>query len=238
MNFYAITGTSRGIGKAIALVALADSNNQVLGISRTCTIANVGYTHQSLDLNDTSKVLEFKFPDHKRIEKAILINNSGELGDVKPFAEIEAAALARTITINTIAPAILSNLFIKSYAHSAKEVVIINISSGAGRHPIKSWSSYCASKAGVDMLSLVISEEEKANPQSNIRIHSIAPGIVDTAMQESIRSVQPNHFPDKQRFVEYKEKGSLSDPHDVAIKIMSVINNPTITDTLLDVRKF
>ncbi|MBN1988447.1 MAG: SDR family NAD(P)-dependent oxidoreductase [Bacteroidales bacterium] len=236
MNLFVITGTSRGIGKALALAALANSNNQVIGISRTCTISHSQYTHQQLDLSDSQKVLEVTFPAIENIEKAVLINNSGELGEVKPFAKVTAASVAKTITINTIAPAILSNIFIKTYANVAKEVVIANISSGAGRHPIRSWSGYCASKAGLDMLSLVIAEEEKASPKSNVRIHSIAPGIVDTCMQDGIRTLSTADFPDHKRFVEYKEKGSLSDPHDVAIKIMSIVNNPNISETILDVR--
>lgn len=236
MNLYVITGTSRGIGNALARLLLEDPNNTVIGISRSTSISHNRYSHLTLDLSDTDNLQAIQLPELSSLEQAVLINNSGELGEVKPFAEIEASSLARTFAVNTIAPAILSNLFIKHYSSIAKEIIIANISSGAGRHPIKSWAAYCASKAALDMLSLVISEEEKAKPASNIRVLSIAPGIVDTTMQESIRTLSRDSFPDIDRFVAYKEKGSLSDPLFVASKILSIIKNPEITDTILDVR--
>ena len=63
---------------------------------------------------------------------------------------------------------------------------ILNISSGAGRNPYEGWGAYCTTKAGLDHFSRVVAMEQ-ANEQYPVEIVSIAPGIIDTDMQATIR---------------------------------------------------
>ena len=52
MNLIYITGSSSGLGKALAELLLEDNNNQVVGVARRKTIQHERYTHYSLDLKE------------------------------------------------------------------------------------------------------------------------------------------------------------------------------------------
>ena len=58
------------------------------------------------------------------------------------------------------------------------------MSSGAAWKPYEGWATYCAGKAGVERFTQVIAAEEAS---SGLRAYSVAPGVVDTAMQVLIR---------------------------------------------------
>lgn len=215
-----ITGTSSGIGHELALAAL-DAGHKVLGISRRKNISHPNYHHLNYDLADYHNYHLINFNINKSAEKLVLINNAGWLGEVKPIDQIKPQNIERAYQINLVAPSILSKLFIEQTSTSKAQKIIINISSGAGKYPVSSWSTYCASKAGIDLFTQVL---QKDHPE--IHSFSIAPGIVDTEMQGEIRRLEEEDFPDRQRFIDYKEKGELSKPKDVAHKLLSIINHP------------
>ena len=56
MNLIYITGSSSGLGKALAELLLEDKNNFVVGIARRETIQHERYTHYTLDLKEVIKV--------------------------------------------------------------------------------------------------------------------------------------------------------------------------------------
>ena len=232
--FY-ITGTSRGIGKSMAELALNQTNSYVVGFSRTQSINHKNYTHISVDLSDPESLLSFQMPTNKEASKAVLINNSGMLGQVKPLGTQTSDSIFKTHTLNTIAPTIITNQFIKAYSNTEVEKVIVNISSGAARHAVESWANYCSSKAALDMLSQVVNLEQKEN---NLRIFSIAPGVVDTKMQDEIRTVSPEDFPHLNKFINYKAEGQLVKSDNVAKLIYEIIKNPDdYRDVILDLRE-
>jgi len=78
MNYFFITGTSSGIGQALANVLLTDKNNIVTGISRSVTIKSKNYRHIKLDLNDIESVSKFDFGELKEPEIICLVNNSAQ----------------------------------------------------------------------------------------------------------------------------------------------------------------
>jgi NAD(P)-dependent dehydrogenase (short-subunit alcohol dehydrogenase family) len=61
---------------------------------------------------------------------------------------------------------------------------IINVSSGAAYRPLEGWSSYCAAKAGLAMMTRSIALETSGR----IRIFGFSPGTIDTDMQVKIRA--------------------------------------------------
>ncbi len=68
------------------------------------------------------------------------------------------------------------------------------------------WAGYCASKAAVDQLTRVVAVEEAAH---GLRAYAVAPGMVDTAMQERIAATTPTAFPAVERFMEAKRAGAF-----------------------------
>lgn len=237
MTIFYITGTSSGIGKAIAEQALQIEDSIVYGFARTCSIDSPNYKHSSVDLSNIEEILSISFEKHLNAYKVVLINNAGILGDVKPIGMQTNESIVKVFNINTICPAILSNKFIQTYNGKDISMVIVNVSSGAARHPIESWAPYCASKAAIDMFSQV-QQAENGYDSKNLKIFSIAPGIVDTNMQQQVRASNPQDFPHLEKFIGYKTKGQLISADLTAKKILEVVNKPeNHQNVLLDVRQ-
>lgn len=241
MYYYFITGTSRGLGKAICQKILAEGNAKVVGMGRTSSIINPNYHHVYMDLSeigDLEKRLVNVFNSLIEPEKIVLINNSGALGEVKHIGTTSAAHIIDVMHLNLLAPAILINSFIQKYAKVNCKKTIINISSGAGKKPMDGWGNYCTSKAGLDMFSRVVDTEQQL-ADANVSIYSIAPGIVDTKMQDHIRKSDKSDFSMIERFKEYKKNNALSSPKEVAEKYWNFLQNEEKFDeVILDVRTF
>lgn len=231
MNYWIVTGSSSGLGKALCEEILEMENTEVLGISRTKEIVHERYRHLSLDLSEVEG-LENALPAiPERAEKVYLINNAGTLGEVKPLAKTSALGWIKTLNLNVAACAILMKWALNSVADQ-RRLTIANISSGAGKYPVEGWAQYCASKAALDMLTRVAAEE---NPKATIC--AIAPGIVNTPMQAAIRESEKEDFPEVARFEDYHKNGDLVAPNVVADKILSLLHQPgKMPDVIFSVR--
>ncbi|SDM12924.1 benzil reductase ((S)-benzoin forming) [Catalinimonas alkaloidigena] len=241
MNYYFITGTSSGLGKALAEALLEDANNTVIGVSRRQTIDHDRYAHVTLDLGNLSEVqaeLPGLFFRVKDAERLVLINNAGTLGQVGYVGSLDNAALMQAFHVNITSVALLTNEFIRRYGHVDAPKTVINISSGAGQKPTDGWSAYCATKAALDMFSRVIDEEVQRS-RMNLRIFSVAPGIVDTEMQSELRDTAPEGFSRHAQFVAYKSEGQLVSPEAVAQKYLYLLaHEDQFEDVVLSVRNF
>lgn len=226
MNYYFITGTSRGIGQALAEALLEKTESKVYGFARSNSIQHERYTHVTMDLAELSQVKSWKFPAVTDADRIVLVNNAGMLGNVKYAGGLDTAAVINAFHVNLVAPTILTNNFLAAYAEKKIELVILNVSSGAAVNPIDGWSIYCASKAGLDHFSRTVAVEMKEAGLEHVHIFSIAPGIVDTAMQTKIRNASELDFSKLQQFRNYKETGQLLDPRLVALKFIAILANP------------
>jgi len=72
------------------------------------------------------------------------------------------------------------------------------------------------------MYSQTIYLEEQERGRTT-RIASLSPGVVDTAMQESIRSSNQEDFSNRQRFLDFHQNMGLKKPKDVAQGILTYI---------------
>ena len=235
-----ITGGSKGLGLALA-IEYHKNGYRVISISRSKAKKLYFEEQYQCDLskNETieSTLTEiFSHLDKNNAKQLTLINNAGDLGTVNTIENLSPSEIAYTIQVNLTAPLILSSIFIKLSKDWNCKKQIFNISSGAAVNPYESWVMYCASKAGLDMMTKVISKEQK-ELANGVDIVSIYPGIVDTDMQEKARNTPKEHFKAVQRFIDFYEHGDLFSPEQVAKKIYDLdVEGELKSGRILDVR--
>jgi benzil reductase ((S)-benzoin forming) len=238
-KFYIITGTSRGIGEAVARRVLGHesmvfciSRNQNPRLSVEALVKGWQMRDIAQDLNDTSKINEmmrdvFRAIDPEEVEEIVLINNAGIIHPIRLIGEAEASEkLIRCINVNLTSAMLICDRFVRETEDWQVPRKVMNLSSGAASRTVKAWSAYCAAKAGLEMYSRCLYEEQKDNANP-VKIVSFAPGVVNTEMQEEIRNSQPEHFPELNRFVDMKESGKLLEAGHVAELMLKLIASPS-----------
>jgi NAD(P)-dependent dehydrogenase (short-subunit alcohol dehydrogenase family) len=220
-----ISGTSRGIGRAIAEAACASGKFRVTGYARGSGPEHPAYTHVALDLSDAAALENFAFPPLPAgCEQIVLINNAGMLGPVAHLGSFDAAAIDATVRVNLTAPLVLSNAFVKAYGHYPAPRLMVQVSTGAATSPYDGWSLYCSTKAGLDMLARV-QERELAMRSDGwpFAVRAVAPGVVQTAMQATLRASDVSGFSLKHKFVELDAQGQLSDARRVGEAYLKMV---------------
>jgi len=240
MKLALITGASKGIGKALA-TKYHNNGWKVITFSRTKGDLPSQIIQMPVDLTNT-KDLESVFNaafaevDYRSITHITLINNAGRLGKISPIEHIPLQDIAQSVELNVIAVMQLSHLFIKNLKESKSVKTIINISSGAAKNPYAGWSTYCASKAAIDMFTKTVAIEQQLvnNP---VKIIGIRPGVVATDMQKQIRETLKSDFLSVDKFIDLHQSNQLSNPLDVADKIYHLdANNLLNSGEIVDLR--
>lgn len=237
-----ITGGNKGIGLGLAN-EYHKNGYRVISISRSKKEKLYSEEQYQCDLSKPETIEAtiseiFSHLDNNNTKVITLINNAGNLGTVNTTDNLAPEDINYTITVNLSAPLILSSLFIKFTKGWKCKKKIINISSGAAINPYESWSMYCASKAGLDMVTKVISKEQK-DIKNGVKVVSIYPGVVDTEMQAQARNTPKEKFKSVQRFIDFYEHGELTTPKQVAEKIYSLDKSGSLKNgSILDVRNF
>lgn len=229
-----ITGVSSGIGKALALNYLK-KGEKVIGIGRTNGIEHNNYSFQQCDLSQTKEIENLRF-DFFDFDSVTLINNAGVIGNIERLSEQTHSDVEEVLTVNSIAPMLLTQKLLK-FCPIDKEFILINISSGAGKRAIPSWTSYCASKAALDLFSQTVLEEELERGRK-IKVYAIAPGVVDTSMQEKIRSASSPTFSSLQSFIDLKQQDKLASVDNVVKKITILLQEPYENEVLFSLRDY
>ncbi|MDH4474634.1 MAG: SDR family NAD(P)-dependent oxidoreductase [Fluviicola sp.] len=217
-----ITGTSSGIGKAIAAHYL-NKGVSVIGIGRRHTIDHTNYQPVVCDLTDENAIRELAVEEWVSTE-ILLINNAGMLGTVKRLSDQNEPDINQVLALNVVAPALLMNRLARACGDKTA-LTVVNISSGAAKRAIPSWSAYCASKAALEMLSETFYLEELEKGRTT-KVYCVAPGVVDTPMQAQIRSVDQVDFAASATFHDYYKSGELVSPELVAQKLNRLLEMP------------
>ena len=205
-----ITGCSSGLGLALTNYYLKN-NYTVYGISRNNpNISNHNFIHKSFNLSNISGIkeeLSAFILDIKEINTVFL--NAGMLGKIKLLNDLSIEELNEVYSLNVYANKeildILMNIKVKN---------IIVISSGASKNGYKGWGSYSLSKAGVNMLVNLYSNE-----MLNTKIIALAPGVIKTPMTDYIRfELDEKIFPSVKKL----NVGVIQTPEETAQKIFKL----------------
>ncbi len=224
-SVYIVTGTTRGIGKALASEVLR-RGHRLFSLSRAAGAVTGEWRNYQCDLGDPGQVqtvmgrLLDEIP-YERCGDAVLINNAGVLMPIGPLDTADCPGIDTALQVNLMAPLRLMALFISAAGRMRGDRRIINITSGAGRHPYAGWAHYCAAKAAVNMLTrcTALDQRRRSIPVS---ICALEPGVVATDMQADIRRADDSDFPDRPRFVRLAESGGLLAPEAVAHLILEL----------------
>ena len=186
-----VTGASRGLGEGAAR-ALAKDGAAVMLLARDGDLAQK-VAGEIVDAGGTAEALACDVSDYPSVERAvadtrqrlggldILINNAGVIEPIAEIAASDPAVWARNIQINLIGAYYVVRAVLDRMLQNGG--TIINVSSGAAYRPLEGWSSYCAGKAGLAMLTRSLVLET-----TGVRIFGFSPGTIDTDMQVKIRA--------------------------------------------------
>jgi benzil reductase ((S)-benzoin forming) len=216
-----VTGTSSGIGLALAEALLA-RGWAVLGVARRpAPLAHPAYHHERVDLGDAAALealctgplaAALARPGPGRLG---LVNGAAVIGPAGPVAALTAAPLAHAFAVNAVAPLRLMGALLSGAA--GRPLRIVNLSSGAAHRAYAGWSAYCATKAALRLAGQVVAVEADAYPAGvggppDLSVVTYEPGVVDTAMQGEVRATPRAAFPALDRFLELHASGRLVDP--------------------------
>lgn len=210
-----VTGTSSGIGRAVA-EALLERGWEVVGMARRdSSVRHAAYRHVQVDLADLA-ALEARLDGDLGQDLGLagrsrlgLVNNAAAVGPVGPVSRVSAVDLGRALALNVAAPVWLLGLLLRRAPRARLRVV--DVSSGAATRPYPGWAAYCSSKAALRMAGMVAGAEAESRLASpaDLAVVSFSPGVVDTEMQASVRAQRLEDFPDVGRFVDLKARGLL-----------------------------
>jgi benzil reductase ((S)-benzoin forming) len=148
------------------------------------------------------------------------ISNAGVINPIGSDIEGCVDSFLAATAINYLAPALIAAACSKYSRENNVSLHILNISSGAATNAIPGWATYCSTKASARMYFDVLKSERN----SKITIDHFDPGVMDTQMQEEIRSSSIQSFPLHAEFVQLKVEGRLKSPLSAAIQIEEIIS--------------
>jgi benzil reductase ((S)-benzoin forming) len=225
-----MTGVSSGIGLSLAQEYLA-SGCEVWGLSRKSPdqlVKSYGsrFRFVSVDLQDLEGLQNHLSSLLKDCAGSLdlVVLNAGVLGSLGSLAQTKLTDLKKTTDIN-----LWSNKIILDYLLNEQIAVkqVVAISTGAATVARPGWNGYSISKAALNMMIGIYAAEH-----SSTHFSSIAPGVIDTQMQEQIYSLpRGKGFEAFDRLIQLRDSGQMKKPHQVAPDLVrffdTVLNNPS-----------
>jgi benzil reductase ((S)-benzoin forming) len=232
-----ISGASSGIGAALA-ASVPYPDALVVDISRSG--GTPGAEHLRADLSDPASWPRVAGDFENRLDgfrgdRVVFVHNAGTLDPTGPAGEVDPAAYTRNVLLNSAAPQVLGAAFLRAVRSLDCEQQLVMLSSGAGKKPYEGWTSYCAGKAAIDLWIRAAGLEQQRR-RVPCRVLSVGPGPVETAMQEQIRATSDDRLPSAPVFRARHQAGEVSDPHDAARRIWSLLTRDVHNGAVIDLR--
>lgn len=230
-----VTGGSRGIGAGIVKLLAEEDNNIVLNYNKSEENAKkIQKEYTDLGKNveifkadvtkreEVRRLVEFTIQKYKKID--VLINNAG-ISQSKLFTEVTDEEW-RYVIDNNLTSVFYMSQEVVPHMIQQQSGCIINISSIWGMVGSSCESVYSVSKAGVDGLTKALAKE--LGP-SHIRVNSIAPGLIDTQMNQDLS---------EEVLEEIKEEtplGKIGTPEDIAKCVKWLIEDEFTTGQIISI---
>ncbi len=230
-----VTGGSRGIGASIVKILANAGYSVVLNYNKSVNEAN----QIKEQLKNDGKVVEIYKADVRNREEVkslvdftiskfgkidVLVNNAG-ICQTKLFTDITDEDWNNMIQTN-LTSAFYTTQEVLKYMIPKKEGCIINISSINGTTGASCEVHYSAAKAGLDGMTKALAKELGL---SNIRVNSVAPGAIDTDMNNFLTESEKNELNNEIPL------GRMGKPEEIALTVKWLIENEYTTGQVISV---
>ena len=225
-----VTGSSRGIGKSIALelskegckVIVNYSKNKENAESVAKIVNGIAIKSDVSNFDECQKMINEIISKYKKID--VLINNAGISID-KTFKNMTKKEWNEVIDVNlnsmfNVTKPVINEMLKQNYGR------IINISSVSGQTGFFGQTNYSTSKAGVIGFTKALAREVASK---GITVNAIAPGIIDAGLGKTIPEDILNEF------LKNIPKKRLGKPEEIAQAVIFLLKNDYITGQVINV---
>jgi NAD(P)-dependent dehydrogenase (short-subunit alcohol dehydrogenase family) len=212
-----VSGASRGLGAATARIAAQMGTNVVLMARSMDDLEAVGSQVEAAGgqalvvVGDVSRAADCQRAIAETVRQFggldALVNAAGTIEPIAPIAEGDPGAWQQNLEVNLLGPFMLTQAAIAHLRRSRG--CVINVSSGAAINVTRGLAAYSAAKAALNHFTRTLAVEEP-----DITAIAFRPGVVDTAMQATIRRKGATGMPEEvyARYVRYQKERSLLPP--------------------------
>ncbi|MBB6459088.1 SDR family NAD(P)-dependent oxidoreductase [Flammeovirga kamogawensis] len=212
-----ISGTSRGLGYGFAEYFL-DKSDDVYGISRSSNDVLNAFDKFHYNEVDLTKLAEIESKVTAALEGVtkiqLVILNAGVLGKIESMEDASIEEMNEVLNVNLWANKLILDAIFKQ---GIKVNQVIAISSGASINGNKGWSGYSISKAALNMMVKLYAVE-----QTKTHFTALAPGLIDTTMQDYLCNVNSAEFPSVGRLKDARGTDAMPKPLEAAKHIADI----------------
>lgn len=212
-----VTGAGRGIGRAIA-VTLAERGcdvavhfragkqeaeevaEEISGLGRRAEIFQGDLAEPEVP----GRLAESVHEAFGRID--VLVNNAGITRDELLF-NLSTDDIELVLATNLVGPMLTTQAVARRMMRQ-RYGRIINLSSSAASKPGRGQSNYAAAKGGLESFTKAMAVELATR---GILVNAVAPGVIDTAMTESIRGSSDQQIMDRLLLKRYGQPSTIAD---------------------------
>jgi NAD(P)-dependent dehydrogenase (short-subunit alcohol dehydrogenase family) len=183
-----VTGATRGIGAEVARALAREKVNLVLAVRSAEAGKALAEELRHLEVEvaviqcDVSKYFDVQAMIKTALQTVgqidILVNNAGTMDPIGLAEDCEPESWAHCLAVNLAGPYFTIREMLPHFRRRGSGA-IVNLSTGAAFMPLRGWSAYCSSKAGLAMLTKVVAQELSG---TDIRVYGFQPGMVNTEM--------------------------------------------------------
>jgi NAD(P)-dependent dehydrogenase (short-subunit alcohol dehydrogenase family) len=201
-----ITGAGSGLGRALALQCARAGAGVILSGRNGAKLDRVydeiealGAPQPAIAVLDLASATAV---DYDALARVIgdefgkldgLVHAAGLLGDRTPLEQYDVPTWCKVLHVNLTAPFILTQILLP-HLRKSKDASIIFVSSGVVKKSRPFWGAYAVSKTGLESVRSMLAEELEG--EANIRVNSVNPGRMRTAMRAAAYPAEdPNTVP-------------------------------------------